>query len=188
MSGQPAAGKFAVMGAPAEKQPLPVRTIGVIVGAALLILLIVGAAESSASGDRQSVSVPPRAPAAPAAPPVPPGRTIRLLFSGNSFTYGPPAYQSGLGADQGPLTNLPRIFTLVAHSLGTPVSTAEDTIGGCTAWCGPRHRRSSSHVSAQPPPGTHEVRAAMRQGPPAVGLPTPAGGEHVGGPRVRAGR
>jgi hypothetical protein len=45
-----------------------------------------------------------------------------------------------LGLDQGPLNNLPRLFALVAQSLGNPVETAEDTVGGCTAWA---HRPSA---------------------------------------------
>jgi hypothetical protein len=32
------------------------------------------------------------------------------------------------------LSNLPRLFELVAASLGTPVATGEDTIGGCSLW------------------------------------------------------
>lgn len=53
-------------------------------------------------------------------------RPLRVLFVGNSFTYGPPPY------DQLELNNLPRMFKLVAESLGRPVVIAEDTIGGCT--------------------------------------------------------
>ena len=40
---------------------------------------------------------------------------------------------AGLGLDQGPLNNLPRLFALVAQSLGNPVETAEDTVGGGVA-------------------------------------------------------
>lgn len=58
----------------------------------------------------------------------------RVLFVGNSFTYGPPARMPDQALpDKGPLNNLPRIFSLVAQSLGVPVVTNEDTIGGCTA-------------------------------------------------------
>jgi hypothetical protein len=65
-------------------------------------------------------------------PPTPPGVPSRVLFSGNSFTYGPPARLPGQTLpDEGPLNNLPRLFTLVSHSLGVPVITGEDTIGGC---------------------------------------------------------
>eukprot|EP00927_Polykrikos_kofoidii_P075443 TRINITY_DN71655_c0_g1_i1.p1 TRINITY_DN71655_c0_g1~~TRINITY_DN71655_c0_g1_i1.p1 ORF type:complete len:503 (-),score=49.99 TRINITY_DN71655_c0_g1_i1:151-1659(-) len=53
-------------------------------------------------------------------------RPFRILFVGNSFTYGPPPY------DQSHLSNLPRFFKLVAESMGRPVLVAEDTISGCT--------------------------------------------------------
>ena len=70
---------------------------------------------------------PPPGPATPLAP-------TRILFSGNSFTYGPPArLPMQAYPDQGPLNNLPRILSLVARSLGVPVVTGEDTFGGCTA-------------------------------------------------------
>ena len=61
---------------------------------------------------------------------------LNILFVGNSFTYGPPAW-----ADEDPqrnrhedLKNIPRLFKLVAESLGHKVNQAEDTIGGCTLW------------------------------------------------------
>eukprot|EP00658_Telonema_sp_P-2_P078599 TRINITY_DN7398_c0_g1_i4.p1 TRINITY_DN7398_c0_g1~~TRINITY_DN7398_c0_g1_i4.p1 ORF type:complete len:511 (-),score=85.71 TRINITY_DN7398_c0_g1_i4:41-1573(-) len=50
----------------------------------------------------------------------------RVLFVGNSFTYGPQP------VGQPPLNNLPRLFKLVAESLGRNVTIGEDTIGGCT--------------------------------------------------------
>ena len=75
---------------------------------------------------------PPRSPAtffassyahppAPTSPGVPP----------TSFTYGPPPYDR---EDQNSLNNLPRMFKLVAESLGRPVLIGEDTIGGCTLY------------------------------------------------------
>ena len=51
--------------------------------------------------------------------------------SPNSFTYGPPPYDR---EDQNSLNNLPRMFKLVAESLGRPVLIGEDTIGGCTLY------------------------------------------------------
>lgn len=54
---------------------------------------------------------------------------FKILFTGNSFTYGPPPYDR---PDQLALNNLPRLFKLVAESLGKPVIQEEDTIGGCT--------------------------------------------------------
>lgn len=56
-------------------------------------------------------------------------RPLRVLFVGNSFTYGPPPYDR---ANQRELNSLPRMFKLVSESLGRPVLVAEDTIGGCT--------------------------------------------------------
>ena len=64
-----------------------------------------------------TVSLEPRTP-----------RPLNILFVGNSFTYGPPSYDQ----DQRTLNNLPRMFKLVAESLGRQVQVAEDTIGGCT--------------------------------------------------------
>lgn len=54
---------------------------------------------------------------------------LKILFVGNSFTYGPPPYDR---PDQLQLNNLPRMFKLVAESMGERVLQAEDTIGGCT--------------------------------------------------------
>ena len=52
--------------------------------------------------------------------------TMKVLFVGNSFTYGP----APLG--QKALNNLPGLFRLIANSLGNQVEVGEDTIGGCT--------------------------------------------------------
>lgn len=49
-----------------------------------------------------------------------------MLFVGNSYTYGPRPF------GQVELNNLPRLFKLVAESLGKCVNVSEDTIGGCT--------------------------------------------------------
>lgn len=54
---------------------------------------------------------------------------LKILFVGNSFTYGPPPYNR---ADQTSLNNLPRLFKFIAESLGKKVIQEEDTIGGCT--------------------------------------------------------
>ena len=62
------------------------------------------------------------------APGLPHDRPPRVLFVGNSFTYGPPPYDR---TNQSQLNNLPRLFELVANSLGHNVHVAEDTIGGC---------------------------------------------------------
>ena len=70
---------------------------------------------------------------------------VRVLFVGNSFTYGPaeyntsyrtaglPAYSNGAGGETR-LNNLPRMFALLAASLGRHVEVGEDTIGGCSLW------------------------------------------------------
>ena len=102
--------------------------VAAAVGGLLLVVLVV----SVASGDASPPPPPPPPPTHGGGPaPNPP---TRVMFSGNSFTYGPSARLDGQPMpDQGPLNNLPRIFTLVAHSLGVPVVTGEDTIGGCTA-------------------------------------------------------
>ena len=65
-------------------------------------------------------------------------KPLNVLFVGNSFTYGPPPYDR---ADQLQLNNLPRIFKLVATSLGHEVNIGEDTIGGCTLYM---HRPSAT--------------------------------------------
>ena len=97
------------------------------------------------------------------APPPSAGRTApltRVLFVGNSFTYGPPARLPGqTGPDQGPLNNLPRLFELVASSLNVSVETGEDTIGGCTMYA---HRPSACPLK-----------------PAAAGAVAPAGCERV---------
>lgn len=56
---------------------------------------------------------------------------LKVLFVGNSFTYGPPPYDRW---DQLQLNNLPRLFKLVAESKGKKVLVEEDTIGGCTLY------------------------------------------------------
>ena len=56
---------------------------------------------------------------------------LKILFVGNSFTYGPPPYDR---EDQTSLSNLPRMFKLVAESMGQPVLIGEDTIGGCSLY------------------------------------------------------
>lgn len=101
---------------------------------------------------------------------------LRVLFIGNSFTYGPAPYNR---PDQLQLNNLPRLFKLVAESLGERVVVAEDTIGGCTLWM---HRPSlnpegcTNTLHCQPVAnarvGANEsctVSAAIAA--PAVGLP-----------------
>ena len=56
---------------------------------------------------------------------------LKILFVGNSFTYGPPPYDR---EDQHSLNNLPAMFKLVSESMGRAVLTAEDTLGGCTVY------------------------------------------------------
>jgi len=53
---------------------------------------------------------------------------LKILFVGNSFTYGPAEYNSTIQI------NLPRLFKLVAESLGRKVQQEEDTIGGCSVY------------------------------------------------------
>jgi len=53
----------------------------------------------------------------------------KVLFIGNSFTYGPPPYDR---SDQLELNNLPRLFKFVSESKGKDVIVEEDTLGGCT--------------------------------------------------------
>ena len=62
---------------------------------------------------------------------------LNILFVGNSFTYGPPAWEVSDPQRQRSdrdLKNLPRLFKLVAESLGHKINQAEDTIGGCTLY------------------------------------------------------
>jgi len=54
---------------------------------------------------------------------------LKILFVGNSFTYGPPPFDR---EDKTSLNNLPRLFKFIAESLGKKVIQEEDTIGGCT--------------------------------------------------------
>jgi len=61
---------------------------------------------------------------------------LKILFVGNSFTYGPADYRSPEKQN-----NLPRMFKLVAESLGHPVDWQEDSIGGCSAYA---HRPSAN--------------------------------------------
>lgn len=70
----------------------------------------------------------------PTSPKAPPGSLpcLRVLFVGNSYTYG-------LSGPQRELNNLPLFFKLVAKSLGRCVDVGEDTIGGCTLYA---HRPS----------------------------------------------
>jgi len=60
---------------------------------------------------------------------IPKDRPLKILFVGNSFTYGPPPADR---EDKRTLNNLPRFFKLIAESLGDEVMQEEDTIGGCT--------------------------------------------------------
>ena len=60
----------------------------------------------------------------PPPPPVPP---LRVLFVGNSFTYGPPSKDEPHGDT---LYNLPAMFALIARSKGVAVEVGEDTLGG----------------------------------------------------------
>mmetsp|Transcript_118764 Transcript_118764/g.298696 ORF Transcript_118764/g.298696 Transcript_118764/m.298696 type:complete len:466 (+) Transcript_118764:61-1458(+) len=53
---------------------------------------------------------------------------LNILFVGNSFTFGPSAFNA---TEQ---NNLPRFFKLVAESLGHKVQQQEDTIGGCSVF------------------------------------------------------
>uniref|UniRef100_A0A6U6P815 SGNH hydrolase-type esterase domain-containing protein n=1 Tax=Zooxanthella nutricula TaxID=1333877 RepID=A0A6U6P815_9DINO len=57
--------------------------------------------------------------------------SLKILFIGNSLTYGPPPYDR---ADQSQLNNLPRLFKFVAESFGKRVIQEEDTIGGCSLY------------------------------------------------------
>jgi hypothetical protein len=61
----------------------------------------------------------------------------RVLFVGNSFTYGPAEYDTPTV-----LHNLPRMFAFVARGLGIGVDFAEDTIGACSLYA-----RRPSHSS-----------------------------------------
>lgn len=85
--------------------------------------------------DPLSAAPPPTSSPSPPLPLPPP---YRILFVGNSFTYGPPPFDR---PNQSELTNLPRLFKLVAESLGRPVLIGEDTLGGCTLWT---HRPSAN--------------------------------------------
>lgn len=78
--------------------------------------------------------------ASPAGP-----KATSVMFSGNSFTYGPPHKYPDYVPDGGALNNLPRLFKLVADSLGDPVDTYEDTIGGCTNYA---HRPTACPLQA----------------------------------------
>jgi hypothetical protein len=84
---------------------------------------------------------------APAGAPATPVTPTRVLFSGNSYTYGPPQKYPDTVRDGGPLNNLPRLFKLVAESLGDQVETAEDTMGGCTNYA---HRPSACPLQDDP--------------------------------------
>eukprot|EP01049_Picozoa_sp_SAG25_P002948 SAG25_NODE_160_length_13390_cov_9.002708_16_plen_331_part_00 len=119
-------------------------------GAASLVVVVGTVWYLASAGDGGSAQGTPAPAPSPVCrrpmPPTPPGVPSRVLFSGNSFTYGPPARLPGQTLpDEGPLNNLPRLFTLVAHSLGVPVITGEDTIGGCTAYA---HRDSACAPSS----------------------------------------
>jgi len=59
-----------------------------------------------------------------------PDEPLKILFVGNSFTYGPNPHSYD-GQIQ-PLNNLPRMFKFVAESMGHQVIQEEDTLGGCT--------------------------------------------------------
>lgn len=78
---------------------------------------------------------------------------FKILFVGNSFTYGPaPADR----ADQTSLNNLPRFFKLIAESLGHPVLQQEDTLGGCSLYAAHRpsihpESRNCSDPRTHPP-------------------------------------
>lgn len=73
-----------------------------------------------------------------------PRKPLNILFVGNSFTYGPPAWEvedpKRQRSDRD-LKNLPRLFKLVAESLGHDINQTEDTIGGCTLFM---HRPSAN--------------------------------------------
>jgi hypothetical protein len=62
-------------------------------------------------------------------------KPFKILFVGNSFTYGPPPFDR---VDQMSLNNLPRFFKLIAESLGQPVLQQEDTLGGCSLYAAHR--------------------------------------------------
>merc|ERR1719461_1493472 len=51
---------------------------------------------------------------------------VRVLFIGNSFTYGP-----GDHTDPTRLHNLPTMFKELGESLGKEIKIGEETIGGC---------------------------------------------------------
>eukprot|EP01046_Picozoa_sp_COSAG06_P029570 COSAG06_NODE_2749_length_6349_cov_6.086400_4_plen_326_part_00 len=101
------------------------------------------------TGGDGSPALPPPASAgcAPAGAPATAATPTRVLFSGNSFTYGPPQKYPDTVRDGGPLNNLPRLFKLVAESLGDQVETAEDTMGGCTNYA---HRPSACPLQDDP--------------------------------------
>jgi hypothetical protein len=80
-------------------------------------------------------------------------RVMKILFVGNSFTYGPPPFDR---ADQMSLNNLPRFFKLIAESLGQPVLQQEDTLGGCSLYAAHRpsihpESRNCSDPTLNPP-------------------------------------
>mmetsp|Transcript_140364 Transcript_140364/g.448635 ORF Transcript_140364/g.448635 Transcript_140364/m.448635 type:complete len:494 (-) Transcript_140364:77-1558(-) len=59
-----------------------------------------------------------------------PDEPLKILFVGNSFTYGPPEHSSD--GQQQPLHNLPRMLKFIAESMGHQVVQEEDTLGACT--------------------------------------------------------
>ena len=72
----------------------------------------------------------------------PAGGSTRILFVGNSFTYGPAAYDAPNGA----LNNLPRLVKFIAEGLGLgPIDVAEDTTGACSLFAA--HRPSANSES-----------------------------------------
>lgn len=73
------------------------------------------------------------------------GSLLRVLFVGNSFTYGPP---DATDPDPRASYSLPGMFALVARSRGVDVEVAEDTLGGCTLFAA--HRPSSMCNASDP--------------------------------------
>ena len=151
---------------------------GAACGAAVVLAIwaLSGAADGGGSDAAEDGAPPP--PPAPPAPPPP----VRVLFSGNSFTYGPPHRYADLRADGGPLNNLPRLFSLVSESLGVPVATHEDTIGGCSNYA---HRPSACPLQSDPDkvaPGCERVvdRPISGDGDDVLGFPRVANDPRTG--------